>query len=169
MQQFLWQLISAKSLYKCLSHISRWHLPQISSHLQISHHVVSSASKTLNLTLTSASSLLKINLFKALMCFLHVLSTKCFYRQNLTQAYSARVSLVPLITKTHRSSHRSVPLTLLLTPTVLLLTLLAEPRAGKAWAKREGDLSHKSCRLVYSLLPDTAATTQPLYWLLPQL
>ena len=133
----------------------------------ISHHGVSSASKTLNLTLTRASSLLKINLFKALMCFLHVLSTKCFYRQNLTQAYSARVSLVPLIAKIHTSSYTTVPLTLLLTPTVLLFTLLAEPRA---WAKRrEGDLSHKNCRLVYSLLADTAATTQPLYWLLPQL
>ena len=107
---------SAKSLYKWYKQDTQvTSSTALSSHL-ISHHVVSSASKNFSviLTLSSASSLLKINLFKALTCFPHVVSTKCFYRHNLIQASSARVTLVPLIPKSHASSYRTVSLILLL-------------------------------------------------------
>ena len=52
-------------------------------------------------------------------------------------------------------------LILLVMPVVLLFTLLAlfaEPKVGKARAKRLEDArSHRKCRHVYSLLADAAA------------
>ena len=58
-------------------------------------------------------------------------------------------------------------------PVVSLLTvsaLFAEPRAGKAQAKRLGgdSRSHRKCRHVYSPLAGKAAITQPLSWLTQQ-
>ena len=44
------------------------------------------------------------------MCLLHVLSMKCFYRQNLTQAYLARLPPISLLPKIHTSSYRTKPL-----------------------------------------------------------
>ena len=52
-----------------------------------------------------------------------------------------------------------VLLTLFVMPIVLLFTLLAEPRVGKAQVKSlEKELrSHRNCRHVYFLLADAAA------------
>ena len=46
-----------------------------------------------------------------------------------------------------------------MTPVVLLFLLFAEPRVGKAQAKRleRDSRSHRNCRHIYSLLVDAAA------------
>ena len=64
----------------------------------------------------------------------------------------------------------SVWLILFTMPIVLVFTLFAEPRIGKAQAKRleEDSRSHRKCRHIYSLLAGTAAITQPLSWLTQQ-
>ena len=55
-------------------------------------------------------------------------------------------------------------------PIVLVFTLFAEPRIGKAQAKRleEDERSHRNCRHVFFLLAGRAAITQPLFWLIQQ-
>ena len=64
----------------------------------------------------------------------------------------------------------SVLLILFMTPVVSLFTLFAEPRVGKAQAKKlEGDArSHRNCRHIYSVLAGMAAMTQPLSWMMQQ-
>ena len=63
-----------------------------------------------------------------------------------------------------------VLLILFMTPVVSLFTLFAEPRVGKAQAKKlEGDArSHRNCRHIYSVLAGMAAMTQPLSWMMQQ-
>ena len=82
----------------------------------------------------------------------------------------------PVLSLSHTESLHLLPTTpivlpiLFLMPNVLLFTLFAEPRAGKAQAKRleEDSRSCRNCRHVYSLLTGMAAITQPLSWLTQQ-